>query len=100
MSDFLLATKIRVPAVHRNIVNRPYLIKRLNDGLIQNSRLILVSAPAGYGKSTLLSEWVSQLDFPVAWLSLEKEENTPAQFWIYFLTALATIPQLSPSWDR
>jgi LuxR family transcriptional regulator, maltose regulon positive regulatory protein len=92
MSDVLLATKIRVPALHRNIVNRPFLIKRLNDGLVNNSRLNLVSAPAGYGKSTLLSEWVSQTSIPVAWLSLEKAENTPAHFWSYFITALSTIP--------
>jgi LuxR family maltose regulon positive regulatory protein len=72
VSGTLLATKIRLPPVHRNLVNRPHLIRRLNDGIARNHRLILISAPAGYGKSTLLSEWVSQLDIPVAWLTLEK----------------------------
>jgi len=94
VSEILLATKIRIPPVHRNLVHRPNLIRRLNDGVAQDHRLILLSAPAGYGKSTLLSERVSQLGIPVAWLSLEKGENTPAGFWSYFLAALATIPHL------
>jgi LuxR family maltose regulon positive regulatory protein len=94
VSDTLLATKIRIPPLRRSIVNRSQLIQRLNDGISQNHRLTLVSAPAGYGKSTLLSEWVSQLDIPVAWLSLEKGENTPTHFWNYFGAALDTIPHL------
>ena len=72
MSDTLLATKIHIPPLRSNLVTRPHLIQRLNDGITQNQRLILISAPAGYGKSTLFSEWVNQLDTPVAWLSLEK----------------------------
>jgi len=94
LSDFLLATKIHIPAVHGNLVSRQRLIQRLNDGLAQNQRLTLTSAPAGYGKSTLLSEWVSQLDLPVAWLSLEARENQPVRFWTYFLAALSTLPHL------
>ena len=94
MSDILLATKIHIPSLHLNRVSRQYLIQRLNDGISQNSRLTLVSAPAGYGKSTLLSEWVSSLDIPVAWLTLEKRENTPARFWNYFFFALSTIPHV------
>jgi LuxR family maltose regulon positive regulatory protein len=68
VSDTLLATKIHIPPPHINLVNRSYLIQRLNDGIAQNRRLTLISAPAGYGKSTLLSEWGSQIDTPVAWL--------------------------------
>jgi LuxR family transcriptional regulator, maltose regulon positive regulatory protein len=94
VSDILLTTKIRTPPLRRNFVNRPNLIQRLNAGLAQNSRLILVSAPAGYGKSTLLSEWVSQVNFPTAWLSLEKGENIPARFWSYFFRSLSSIPHL------
>lgn len=94
MSAALLATKIRVPPLRSHLVNRPHLIRRLNDGITQRRRLTLISAPAGYGKSTLLSEWVSQLDLPAAWLTLEKGENNPAHFWSYFFTALATIPYL------
>jgi LuxR family maltose regulon positive regulatory protein len=94
VSDFLLATKIRIPFLHCKLVNRPYLIHRLNDEIFQNCRLTLISAPAGYGKSTLLSEWVSQLNIPAAWLTLEQRENNPARFWNYFYTALSTIPHL------
>jgi LuxR family maltose regulon positive regulatory protein len=77
----LLATKIHIPPLRSNLVSRPHLIKRLNDGITQNHRLTLISAPAGYGKSTLLIEWVSQLDTQVSWVSLEKEENNPLRFW-------------------
>ena len=93
MSDILLATKIHIPSLHGNLVNRTHLIQRLNDGVLQ-SRLTLISAPAGYGKSTLLGEWVSQINLPVAWLSLERGENVPARFWSYFITALNAIPRV------
>jgi LuxR family transcriptional regulator, maltose regulon positive regulatory protein len=99
VSELLLATKIHIPSVRHNLVNRPHLIRRLNDGIRQGCRLTIVSAPAGYGKSTLLSEWAFQANCPVAWLSLEKGENTPARFWTYFLTALSNIPPLSQVCD-
>lgn len=94
MSDRLLATKIHIPPLRSNLVSRPHLIKRLNDGITQNHRLTLISAPAGYGKSTLLVEWVSQLDTQVAWVSLEKGENNPLRFWSYFAASLSTLPPL------
>ncbi|MCL4562937.1 MAG: LuxR C-terminal-related transcriptional regulator [Chloroflexi bacterium] len=93
MSDILLATKIHIPPLHSNLVNRPQLIQQLNEGVV-NSRLTIISAPAGYGKSTLLGEWASQLNIPVAWLSLERGENVPARFWKYFITAFNEIPQV------
>jgi len=93
VSDNLLATKVHVPPLHGNLVNRATLIARLNDGIARGCRLTLVSAPAGYGKSTLLSEWQAQADLPIAWLSLEKSDNTPARFWTYFVAALNTLPQ-------
>jgi len=94
LSATLLATKLHIPPVRGNLVNRPRLIRQLNIGIAQGRRLTLISAPAGYGKSTLLSEWIFQLDLPVAWLSLEKSENTPVRFWSYFFTALTGIPHL------
>ena len=94
MSDTLLATKIHIPPLRSNLVSRPHLIKRLNDGITQNHRLTLISAPAGYGKSTLLVEWASQLDTQVAWVSLEKGENNPLRFWSYFAASLSTLPPL------
>ena len=91
MSDHLLASKVHVPPLHGNLVNRANLVARLNDGIARGCRLTLISAPAGYGKSTLLSEWQAQANLPVAWLSLEKSENTPARFWSYFVAALNTL---------
>ncbi|MCU0485406.1 MAG: LuxR C-terminal-related transcriptional regulator [Anaerolineales bacterium] len=94
MSDSLLSTKIHIPPLHGNMVNRENLVGRLNEGIARDCRLTLISAPAGYGKSTLLSEWQSQANFPVAWLSLEREENTPERFWSYLVAALHTVPQI------
>jgi LuxR family maltose regulon positive regulatory protein len=94
VADTLLVSKIHIPPLRTNLVTRPQLIQRLNNGINQNRRLILISAPAGYGKSTLISEWVSQVNLPVAWLSLEKGENNPVLFWSYFATALSTLPPL------
>jgi len=94
VSDNLLATKVHVPPLHGNLVNRANLVARLNDGIVRGCRLTLISAPAGYGKTTLLSEWQAQVDLPVAWLTLEKGENTPARFWSYFVAALNNLPQL------
>lgn len=94
MSDILLATKVHIPPLHGNLVNRANLVARLNDGIARGCYLTLISAPAGYEKSTLLSEWQAQVDLPVAWLSLEKGENTPARFWSYFVAALNTLPQV------
>ena len=94
MADVLLETKLHIPPLHRNLVRRPRLIQRLNEGLAPDRRMMLISAPAGYGKSTLLSEWVSQVRLPAAWLSLGAEENTPVRFWSYFISALSNLPAL------
>lgn len=88
-SDTLLATKFLVPASSHEIIARPHLLELLNAGLHQ--RLILVSAAAGFGKTTLLADWVRSLaprHVPVAWVSLDTSDNAPFQFWTYVLTAL------------
>ena len=90
MPTNLLLTKLLIPPIRPAGVKRPHLVGQLNAGLEQ--KLILVSAPAGYGKSTLLSEWVHQVSLPAAWLSLESADNTPSRFWSYFISALQTIP--------
>jgi LuxR family transcriptional regulator, maltose regulon positive regulatory protein len=76
-------TKLHIPVLHGNLVNRMRLIQQLNSGFAQNCRLTLISAPAGYGKSTLISEWLSQADVPAAWLSLEQAENIPLSFLVF-----------------
>jgi len=85
----LLTTKLYIPPPRPNLVSRPRLIKRLNAGL--HRKLTLISAPAGFGKTTLLSEWVAGCGWPVAWLSLDKGDNDSAQFWAYLIAALQTI---------
>ena len=72
-SNLLLNTKLYIPPPRSNLVPRPRLIERLNAG--QSGKLTLVSAPAGYGKTTLISDWVAQSQAPVAWLSLDEGDN-------------------------
>jgi LuxR family maltose regulon positive regulatory protein len=85
----ILATKLFIPPPHPKIVLRPRLFERLNEGL--HSKLILISAPAGFGKTTLVSEWVASCDQKVAWLSLDEGDNDPARFLAYLVTALQTL---------
>jgi LuxR family maltose regulon positive regulatory protein len=87
----LLTTKLYIPPVRRDLVSRPRLIERLNDGLHWGHRLTLVSAPAGFGKTTLLSEWVATCGRPAAWLTLDSGDNDPARFLAYLIAALQTI---------
>ncbi|GHO71468.1 LuxR family transcriptional regulator [Ktedonobacter sp. SOSP1-52] len=85
----LLATKFLVPVSSHEIIARPHLLPLLNAGLHQ--RVVLVSAPAGFGKTTLLASWVRSFapgHPPVAWVSLDASDNVPFQFWTYVLTAL------------
>ena len=85
----ILATKLYIPRPRPNAVSRPRLLERLNAGL--HRRLTLISAPAGFGKTTLVSEWVAFIERPTAWLSLDEGENDPARFLTYFVAALQTI---------
>ncbi len=75
------------------MVTRPRLIERLSEGLSAGHKLTLVSAPAGFGKTTLVSEWVSVIPHPtkVAWLSLDAGDNDPTRFLAYLVAALQTI---------
>jgi LuxR family maltose regulon positive regulatory protein len=89
MSTPILATKLYIPPPRPKAVLRPRLIERLDEGL--HRKLILVCAPAGFGKTTLLGEWVAALPRPAAWLSLDEGDNDPARFLSYFVAALRTI---------
>ena len=87
----LLTTKLYIPTVQRRerVVPRPRLIERVNAGL--NGKLTLISAPAGFGKTTLVSEWVAGCERPAAWLSLDEGDNDLARFLAYLIGALQTI---------
>ncbi len=85
----ILATKLYIPPLRPNVVIRPRLLERLNEGLHRN--LILISAPAGFGKTTLVSEWVVGCQRPAAWLSLDEGDNDPTRFLTYLVAALQTI---------
>src|SRR6266571_2711688 len=85
----ILATKLYIPRLRPNVVSRPRLLERLNEGL--HRKLTLISAPAGFGKTTLVSEWVEGIERPAAWLSLDEGENDPARFLTYLVAALQTI---------
>jgi LuxR family maltose regulon positive regulatory protein len=89
MTISILATKLYIPPIRPELVSRPRLIERLNAGL--HRKLTLISAPAGFGKTTLLSEWVAGCGRPVAWLSLDEGDNDLACFLTYLVAALQTI---------
>ena len=96
MAGPLLETKLHVPRRRQSLVPRPRLSERLSRGT--ESALTLVSAPAGFGKTTLLAQWLAAVpaDGPsVAWLSLDQRDNDPALFWTYVVAALrAAVPGL------
>ena len=110
MSTPILATKLYRPALRSTLVGRPRLVERLTIGLRQNQgfgrKLTLISAPAGFGKTTLVSSWIDALRSqavdsqltnqnkradPVAWLSLDEGDNDPTRFLTYFISALQTL---------
>ncbi len=91
MSTPILATKLYIPPPRPKIVLRPRLIERLNEGLSSGRKLTLVSASAGFGKTTLVSEWVVNCGQPVAWLSLDDGDNDPIRFLTYLIAALQTL---------
>ncbi len=85
----LLTTKLHVPRPRAHLVHRAHLVERLQRGA--ERALTLVSAPAGFGKTTLLAQWLVESGLPVAWLSLEAEDNDPTRFLSYVITALQTL---------
>ena len=88
----LLETKLHAPRPRQNAVARPRLSARLDRGT--ESRLTLISAPAGFGKSTLVTEWLATARAsgrPVAWLSLDPGDSDPPTYWTYFVRALQTV---------
>jgi LuxR family maltose regulon positive regulatory protein len=97
MSAPVLVTKTFVPAPRQQAVARPELIARLD--AVGVNRLTLVSAPAGFGKTTLLSAWTAAVGLPTAWLSLDEDDGDPARFLRYVIAALQTVaPGVGQAW--
>jgi LuxR family maltose regulon positive regulatory protein len=98
MSAPLLTTKLYTPPPRPNLVARVRLIERLNEGLRLGHKLTLISAPAGFGKTTLLSHWIADCKLQIAnyklqfgWLSLDEGDNDPARFLAYLVAALRMV---------
>ncbi len=88
-----MATKFHIPAWKDTSLARQRLLDQLTTGLEEGRKLTLVSAPAGYGKTTLASSWISSLEAGLrcSWLSVDESDNDPARFLNYFLTAFFTL---------
>jgi len=101
----ILATKLFVPPLRSDLISRPHLVAQLNKGLGVGRKLTLISASAGFGKTTLLVEWIStnaasanSIHFRAAWLSLDEADSDPSRFLGYLIAALQTIyPELGQS---
>lgn len=85
----LLATKLHVPAMGAQLVHRAALLDALSAG--RTRKLTLLSAPAGWGKTTLLAQWAMGGDGRFAWLSLDCSDNDPVWFWMYVIAALQKV---------
>ena len=91
MSISLLSTKLYIPPSRFNAVLRPRLTQKLRTGLAQPGSFALLSSPAGFGKTTLLSEFAATLQQPIAWVSLDASDSDPNQFWSYVITACQSV---------
>lgn len=89
--NILLDTKLHMPSVRQNHICRNILNKKLDEGLDKGHKIFLVSAPAGYGKTTLISGWLSRQDHKYTWLSLDEYDNDPLKFISYLLAAVRKI---------
>src|SRR5262245_14925267 len=87
----IISTKVNIPRVRADVVIRPRILDILNEGLTRPSALTLISAPAGYGKTTLVTSWLRKTDHHLAWLSLEPEDDSFPRFVTYLIASLQKI---------
>src|SRR6056297_3652565 len=85
----ILSTKLYIPPLQTKTVFRSPLIEQLNRGA--KTKLTLISASAGFGKTILLCQWVESYDYPVGWISLDEEHNDPMRFLLYVLGAMQSV---------
>ena len=86
--DSILTTKLAIPSNRGEMVPRPRLLEKLGN---PPRPFTLISAPAGFGKTTLMANWLIHVDLPVAWLSLDSDDNDPNRFVTYLIAALKTV---------
>ncbi|RPI65690.1 MAG: LuxR family transcriptional regulator, partial [Geobacteraceae bacterium] len=91
MPSPILATKLYIPPPRSHIVPRLRLLELLNEGLSSGRKLTLISAPAGYGKTTLISSWLKERQIPSTWLSLDGGDNDPIRFLQYLIATLSPL---------
>jgi LuxR family transcriptional regulator, maltose regulon positive regulatory protein len=91
MPTTILATKLYVPPPRPKVVLRPRLIERLNEGLSTGSKLTLISASAGFGKTTLAGDWIAGCGRPAAWLSLDEGDGDITRFLTYLVAAMQRV---------
>jgi LuxR family maltose regulon positive regulatory protein len=93
MAHQVLSTKLYIPPIHSSLVRRPRLVRSLEQGYQSGKRVTLVSAPAGFGKTTLIREWITAAEpgKPFGWLSLDDSDNDPVRFLIYLVSAIQKV---------
>ncbi|KUO58607.1 MAG: hypothetical protein APF84_15655 [Gracilibacter sp. BRH_c7a] len=91
MSNALLKTKLYIPKPRSGFIQRSKLLELLDEGLQSGKPFSLIAAPAGYGKTTLVSNWFEQLDCNQAWISLDEQDNDPVKFFSYLIAALQKV---------
>ena len=89
--DQLLSTKLYIPSVRANAVERPRLVEKLLSGMESPGNFALLSGPAGFGKTTLLGEFVTYYGQPAAWISLDEGDNDFSHFWTYLIRACQSV---------
>ncbi|MFN2190141.1 MAG: LuxR C-terminal-related transcriptional regulator [Candidatus Promineifilaceae bacterium] len=106
MPETLLRTKLFVPPLRPNLVTRPHLIERLSQGLELGHKLTLISAPAGFGKTTLVREWLdalcndNQVQCRIAWLTLDENDNELSRFLSYLIAAVYQSDEKEPAVEK
>ncbi len=94
-----MRTKLYQPTIQQPVVERMHLIEKMSVGLLAQDvfsrKLTLVSSSAGFGKTTLVCQWLDHLSLPTAWLSLDEQDNNPVRFFSYLIAALQSISELA-----
>jgi len=93
MTHQVLSTKLYIPPIHASLVRRPRLVQALENGYQTGRRVTLVSAPAGFGKTTIIREWITAMEpgKPFGWLSLDDGDNDPVRFLSYLVSAIQKV---------